>query len=59
MVILICTDGSNISKIPAEWVSKFGFPTTTSIVILGVSEIETDVRTLTPSMDLIDKSLST
>ena len=58
MEILICTDGSTASIQSAELVSKFGFPSTTRIIILGVSESKADVEKLTTSMDLIDKSLS-
>ena len=38
----------------AGLVSKFGFPATTHIVVLGVSESRDDIEKLTTSMDLID-----
>ncbi len=57
MEILICTDGSNSSLQSADLVSKLGFPTTSKIVVLGVSENKTDVEKLNISMDLIDKKL--
>jgi hypothetical protein len=55
--ILICTDGSKVSIQSADWISKFGLPTTTRIITLGVSESKTDIQKLTTSLDLIDKSL--
>ncbi len=59
MEILICTDGSDSSIQSAELLSKFGFPVTTRVVVLGVSEIKTDVEKLTLSMNLIEKSFGT
>jgi nucleotide-binding universal stress UspA family protein len=56
--ILICTDGSNSSIQSAELISKIGFPASTRIVVLGVSENRGDVEKLTASMNLIDKNLS-
>jgi len=55
--ILICTDGSNSSLQSAELICKLGFPATTRIVVLGVSENKDDVEKLTSSMSQIDKSL--
>jgi nucleotide-binding universal stress UspA family protein len=57
--ILICTDGSKSSIQSAGLVSKFGFPATTHVVVLGVSEAEDDIEKLTTSMDQIDQSLGT
>lgn len=57
MEILICTDGSNSSLQSADLVSKLGFPATSKIVVLGVSENKTDVEILSISMDLIEKRL--
>lgn len=55
MDILICTDGSTSAIESAELISKFGFPATTKVVILGVSESDTDVEILSNSMDQIEK----
>jgi nucleotide-binding universal stress UspA family protein len=55
--ILICTDGSNSSLQSAELIHKLGFPATTRIVVLGVSENRDDVEKLTASMNQIDMSL--
>lgn len=57
MEILMCTDGSNSSIQSAELVSQLGFPATTRIVVLGVSENRVDVEKLTTSMNRIEKSL--
>ena len=57
MEILICIDGSTSSVQSAEIISKFGFPTSTRIVVLGVSESSIDVEKLTASMNLIDEKL--
>lgn len=57
MEILICTDGSKSSLQSAELVRKLGFPVTTRIITLGVSENKDDVEKLTGSMSQIDKSL--
>jgi nucleotide-binding universal stress UspA family protein len=57
--ILICTDGSTSSIQAAGLVSKFGFPATSHIVVLGVSEGKDDIEKLSASMDLISQSLST
>lgn len=58
MEILICTDGSNSSIQSAELISKLGFPATTRIIVLGVSENKIDVEKLTASMNQIEKSLT-
>ncbi len=58
MEILICTDGSNSSIQAAGLVSKFRFPATSHVVVLGVSENKDDIEKLTGSMDLIGQSLS-
>lgn len=58
MEILICTDGSNSSLASADLVSKLGFPATSKIIVLGVSENKTEVEKLNIAMDLIDKKLS-
>jgi nucleotide-binding universal stress UspA family protein len=55
--ILICTDGSNSSIQSAGLVSKFGFPVSAHIVVLGVSEGKDDVEKLTASMEQIERSL--
>ncbi len=57
MEILICIDGSNSSIQSAGVVSKFGFPATTHIIVLGVSEGKGDIEKLNTSMDLVDRSL--
>ncbi len=55
MEILICTDGSTSSIESAGLVSKFGFPGSAHIVVLGVSEGNADVENLTTSIGLIEK----
>ncbi len=57
MEILICTDGSNSSIQSTELLSKFGFPATTRMIVLGVSENKIDIGKLTISMNQIEKSL--
>jgi nucleotide-binding universal stress UspA family protein len=57
--ILICTDGSITSIKSAGLVSKFGFPASTHIVVLGVSEGKGDIEKLNSSMEAINQSLST
>jgi nucleotide-binding universal stress UspA family protein len=55
--ILICTDGSNSSIQSAGLISKFGFPASAHIVVLGVSEGKDDVEKITASTDQIGRSL--
>jgi nucleotide-binding universal stress UspA family protein len=55
--ILICTDGSDSSIKSAGMVSKFGFPATTHVVVLGVSVTEDDIEKLNSSMDKINLSM--
>ncbi len=57
MDILLCTDGSNISKQSAELMKKFEFPASTRVVVLGVNEGDVDVGKLTSSMNQIEKIL--
>lgn len=57
MEILICTDGTDSSVKAAELVTKFGFPTTSRVLILGVSERAGDENTLTTAMDLIQSKI--
>lgn len=57
MEILICTDGTEISVKAAELVTKFGFPVTTNIVVLGVSQGGGDIMKLSESCDLIEESI--
>lgn len=55
--ILICTDGSDSSIQSAELVSKLEFPAASHIVILGVSESQSDVDKLTDAMDEINQRI--
>lgn len=57
MEILICTDGSDSSVQSAELILKLGFPASSRIIVLAVSQNQADVDKLTSSMDLIDKKL--
>ncbi len=57
MEILICTDGSNSSLQSADLISKLGFPATSKIVALGVSEKIADTDKLNMAMDLLEKKL--
>ncbi len=59
MDILICTDGSDSAIQSAGLVSKFGFPSSARVVVLGVSESDTDLEKLSASMDAIEKNLGT
>jgi nucleotide-binding universal stress UspA family protein len=56
--ILICTDGTEISINAAELITKFRFPETKEIVILGVSERGDDIEKLSTSMDSIEANLT-
>lgn len=53
MNILICTDGTEAAIKSAELVTKFGFPTTSRVTVLGVIEREEDLERLTGSMETI------
>jgi nucleotide-binding universal stress UspA family protein len=55
--ILMCTDGSNSSLQSADLILKLGFPATSKITTLGVSEKKADVEKLGISMDLLEKKL--
>ncbi len=57
MEILLCTDGSTASIKSAELVQKFGFPSTTRIVILGVLERSMDREKIANSMEQIETIL--
>ncbi len=56
MDILICTDGSSSAVQTAGLVLKFGFPSSAKVVLLGVSESDTDLENLSASMDTIEKN---
>lgn len=58
MNILICTDGSKGSIQSAALITEFGFPTTTRVVVLGVSGNTADLQALTTAIDLIEKRLN-
>jgi len=55
--ILICTDGSVASLQSAELVHKLMFPTSTQVVILGVSEKPADLDILTSSSSQLQEEL--
>ncbi|MFZ2095133.1 MAG: universal stress protein [Anaerolineales bacterium] len=57
MDILICTDGSIASLQSAELVIKLGFPATTRVVILGVSEKQDDLEVLSSSISQLKNKL--
>jgi nucleotide-binding universal stress UspA family protein len=55
--ILICTDGSVASLQSAVLVHKLMFPTSTQVVILGVSEKPADLEVLTNSSNQLQEEL--
>jgi nucleotide-binding universal stress UspA family protein len=56
--ILICTDGSIASLQSADMVIKLGFPDTTQVVILGVSENQDDLEALSTSINQIKNKIT-